>query len=72
MHGPINVKSLNNTSKWQVEFKSAFKGLNVSESWSLTLREKLRYRLFKTRSVRRVLEIKSRMKYLIRGKDDII
>jgi hypothetical protein len=29
MHGPINVKSLNNTSKWQMGFNSAFKGLNV-------------------------------------------
>jgi hypothetical protein len=27
MHGPINVKSLNNTSKWQIGFNSAFKGL---------------------------------------------
>jgi hypothetical protein len=27
MHGPINVKSHNNTSKWQIEFNSAFKGL---------------------------------------------
>jgi hypothetical protein len=27
MHGPINVKSLNNTSKWQMGFNSAFKGL---------------------------------------------
>jgi hypothetical protein len=27
MHGPINVKILNNTSKWQLEFNSAFKGL---------------------------------------------
>jgi hypothetical protein len=27
MHGPINVKSPNNTSKWQVGFNSAFKGL---------------------------------------------
>jgi hypothetical protein len=27
MHGPINVKSLNNTSKWQMGFDSAFKGL---------------------------------------------
>jgi hypothetical protein len=27
MHGPINVKSPNNTSKWQMEFNSAFKGL---------------------------------------------
>jgi hypothetical protein len=28
MHGPINVKSSNNTSKWQMGFNSAFKGLN--------------------------------------------
>jgi hypothetical protein len=27
MHGPIKVKSPNNTSKWQKEFNSAFKGL---------------------------------------------
>jgi hypothetical protein len=27
MHGPIKVKSLNNTSKWQMGFNSAFKGL---------------------------------------------
>ena len=29
MHGPINVKSPNNTSKWQIGFNSAFKGLNI-------------------------------------------
>jgi hypothetical protein len=29
MHGPINVKSPNNTSKWQMGFNSAFKGLMV-------------------------------------------
>jgi hypothetical protein len=28
MHGPINVKSRNKISKWQMEFNSAFKGLN--------------------------------------------
>jgi hypothetical protein len=28
MYGPINVKSPNNTSKWQMGFNSAFKGLN--------------------------------------------
>jgi hypothetical protein len=28
MHGPINVKSPNNISKWQMGFNSAFKGLN--------------------------------------------
>jgi hypothetical protein len=27
MHVPINVKSPNNTSKWQMGFNSAFKGL---------------------------------------------
>jgi hypothetical protein len=37
MHGPINVKSPNNTSKWQMGFNSAFEGLinettNVSSS----------------------------------------
>jgi hypothetical protein len=29
MHGPINVKSPNNTSKWQMGFNSAFKGLTT-------------------------------------------
>jgi len=28
MHGPINVKFPNNTSKWQTGFNSPFKGLN--------------------------------------------
>jgi len=27
MHGPMNVKSPNNTSKWEMGFNSAFKGL---------------------------------------------
>jgi hypothetical protein len=27
MHGPINVKSLNNISKWVMGFNSAFEGL---------------------------------------------
>jgi hypothetical protein len=27
MHGPINIKSPNNISKWQMGFNSAFKGL---------------------------------------------
>jgi hypothetical protein len=30
MHGPMNVKSPNNTSKWQMGFNSAFKGLSDS------------------------------------------
>jgi hypothetical protein len=30
MHGPINVKSPNNTGKWQMGFNSAFKGLKSS------------------------------------------
>jgi hypothetical protein len=29
MHGSMNVKFPNNTSKWQMEFNSAFKGLNI-------------------------------------------
>jgi hypothetical protein len=32
MHGPINVKSPNNISKWQVGFNSAFKGLSYHVS----------------------------------------
>jgi hypothetical protein len=31
MHEPINVESLNNTSKWQMGFNSAFKGLKYEE-----------------------------------------
>jgi hypothetical protein len=30
MHGPVNVKFTNTTSKWQMEFNSAFKGLSSS------------------------------------------
>jgi hypothetical protein len=35
MHGTINVKSPNNTSKWQMGFNSAFKGLieNSASCW---------------------------------------
>jgi len=29
MQEPINVKSSNNTSKWQMGFNSAFKGLRI-------------------------------------------
>jgi hypothetical protein len=32
MHGPINLKSPNNISKWQMGFNSAFKGLNKHTS----------------------------------------
>jgi hypothetical protein len=34
MHLPINVKSPNNISKWQMAFNSAFKGLNCWTSSS--------------------------------------
>jgi hypothetical protein len=34
MHGPINVKSPNNTSKWQMGFNSAFKGLIILNTFS--------------------------------------
>jgi len=45
MHVPINVKSPNNISKWQMGFNSAFKGLRyikhsvcqwVCDMWSVT------------------------------------
>jgi hypothetical protein len=29
MHGPINIKSPNNTSKWQMGYNSAFKVLKA-------------------------------------------
>ena len=29
MHGPINLKSPNNISEWQMGFNSACKGLNI-------------------------------------------
>jgi hypothetical protein len=31
MHGSMNVKFPNNTNKWQMEFNSAFKGLNQNQ-----------------------------------------
>jgi hypothetical protein len=31
MYGPMNVKFAINTSKWQIEFNSEFKGLNRNE-----------------------------------------
>jgi hypothetical protein len=31
MHGPMNVKFANNTSKWQIEFNSEFKGLIMTQ-----------------------------------------
>jgi hypothetical protein len=34
MHGPINVKSPNNTNKWQMGFNSGFKGLTFTMSYS--------------------------------------
>jgi hypothetical protein len=45
---------------------------NISESWSFTLREEFRFELFETRSMRRVLGMKSKMKYWMRRKDDMI
>jgi hypothetical protein len=33
MHGPMNVKSPNNTSKWQMGFNLVFKGLTVYVVW---------------------------------------
>jgi hypothetical protein len=37
MHLPINVKSPNNISKWQVGFNSAFKGLKDQCFWARVL-----------------------------------
>jgi hypothetical protein len=42
MHVPINVKSPNNISNWQMGFNSAFKGLN-SKSLFLKLGKKPKY-----------------------------
>jgi hypothetical protein len=42
MHGPINVKSPNNTSKWQIEFNTAFKGLKLVEHVALTEEVKIK------------------------------
>ena len=33
MHVPINVKSPNNISEWQMGFNSAFKGLNLYKTY---------------------------------------
>jgi hypothetical protein len=38
MHEPINVKSPNNISKWQMGFNSAFKGLKYTTSLSTNLK----------------------------------
>jgi hypothetical protein len=37
MHGPINVKSPNNTSKWKMGFNSGFKGLKHMSVHECTL-----------------------------------
>jgi hypothetical protein len=39
MHGPINVKSPNNISKWQMGFNSAFKGLRWEDDARNDLRK---------------------------------
>jgi hypothetical protein len=39
MHEPINVKSPNNISKWQIGFNSAFKGLNLVNLQTVTIPE---------------------------------
>jgi hypothetical protein len=36
VHLPINVKSPNNISKWQMGFNSAFKGLKLSLNTSFS------------------------------------
>jgi hypothetical protein len=37
MRGPMNVKFPNSTSKWQMEFNSAFKGLNMQHTFRFSL-----------------------------------
>jgi hypothetical protein len=39
MHGPINVKSPNNISKWQMGINSAFIGLKVKVKVNTTLEQ---------------------------------
>jgi hypothetical protein len=39
MHGPINVKTPNNTSKWQMGFNSTFKGLIMSVHLSVRIEQ---------------------------------
>jgi hypothetical protein len=47
MHGPIKVKSPNNTRKWQMGFNSAFKGLILVFSLNtLAMRADEKRRLF--------------------------
>jgi hypothetical protein len=40
MHVPINVKSPNNISKWQMGFNTAFKGLKQTDA--VTVRANMR------------------------------
>jgi len=42
MHRPINVKSPNNISKWQMGFNSSFKGLRLYVAACMMLVMKLR------------------------------
>jgi hypothetical protein len=43
MHGPINVKSPNNTRKWQMGFNSAFKGLILMQKMKYIFKATRRY-----------------------------
>jgi hypothetical protein len=43
MHGPINVKSPNKTSKWQMGFNSAFKGLILFQGGARSIHTAARY-----------------------------
>jgi hypothetical protein len=62
MHGPINVKSPNNTSKWQIGFNSLFKGLIKpvlmygAETWVLSKADELRLGVFDREILRRIYE----------------
>jgi hypothetical protein len=51
MHGAMNVKSPNNTSKWQIGFNSAFEGLKKEgKRWRINLMSAGRELLLQTRT----------------------
>jgi hypothetical protein len=60
MHGPINVKFPNNTSKWQMGFNSAFKGL-MKKLRTYKIETTMKYRKF----YKGVEELKANYKHKI-------
>jgi len=68
MHGPINVKSPNNISEWQMGFNSAFKGLTqkcqILSCDTLVANERYVLAYFKT--------VKENICYLARHEDPLL